>query len=126
MDDITLYEKIGGENAVLRLVDSFYDRVLADENLSEFFKNTPMQRLKQMQKEFFTIALGGPETYSGLSLSHAHQGKGIYAKHFKAFVDHLLATLSEFNLSEDERYQIISDVNHYVGDVTDDSAAPIG
>ncbi len=125
MNEKTLYEKIGGEQAVIQLVDSFYTRVLDDELLAEFFKNTSMQRLKNMQKEFFTIALGGPEQYSGLSMSHAHQGKGIHAKHFSAFVGHLLDTLSEHNLTEEERYQIITDINHHVEDVTDDSAAPL-
>ncbi len=125
MNDKTLYEKIGGEPAVDQLIDSFYDRVIKDDVLAEFFKETSMQKLKKMQKEFFTIALGGPGNYSGLSLSHAHQGRGIYAKHFKAFVGHLLDTLNEYNLSEEDRYQIISDINHYVEDVTDDSAAPL-
>ncbi len=125
MNEKTLYEKVGGEPAIIQLVDSFYDRVLNDKTLVDFFKNTPMHQLKNMQKEFFTIALGGPGEYSGLNLSHAHQGRGINAKHFRAFVGHLLDTLSESNLTEEERYQIISDINHYVEDVTDDSAAPL-
>jgi len=125
MTEITLYEKIGGEEAVTRMVDAFYHRVLTDKDLAEFFKNTPIQRLKNMQKEFFTIALGGPGEYSGLSLSHAHQGRGIYTKHFQAFVGHLLDTLNELDLTEQERYQIISDVNLFVEDVADDSAASI-
>lgn len=125
MTEITLYEKIGGKEAVTRLVDAFYHRVLTDKDLADFFKNTSMQQLKNMQKEFFTIALGGPGEYSGLSLAHAHQGRGIYAKHFQAFVGHLLDTLTELNLTEQERYQVISDVNRFVEDVTDDSAALI-
>ena len=126
MNERSLYEKLGGEQAVIKLVDSFYARVLNDELLAEFFKDTPMQQLKNMQKELFTIALGGPGEYSGLNMSRAHQGRGIYARHFKAFVQHLLDTLGEHGLSEEERYQIITEINHYVGDIADDSAAPLG
>ena len=114
------------EEGITRLVDSFYARVLADENLTDFFGNTPIDRLKNMQKEFFSVALGGPIEYSGLSLSHAHQGRGIESIHFRKFVDHLFETLAEFNLTEEDRYQIISDINRFVEDITDDSAAPIG
>ena len=121
----TLYDRVGGDEGIARLVNSFYARVLDDNELAEFFSNTPIDQLKKMQKEFFTLALGGSVEYSGLSLSHAHQGRGIRTVHFKSFVNHLLETLSEFNLTEEESYQIITDINRYVEDIADDSAAPI-
>ena len=122
---VTLYDRVGGEEGIARLVNSFYAKVLDDKDLVGFFSNTPIDQLKKMQKEFFTLALGGPIEYSGLSLSHAHQGRGIRAVHFKGFVNHLLETLSEFELSEDEQYQIITDINRYVDDIAEDSAAPL-
>jgi hemoglobin len=44
-----------------------------------------------MQREFFAAALGGPQAYSGLSLTQAHAGRGITPRHFNRFVQHLLA-----------------------------------
>jgi hemoglobin len=100
--------------------------VLADDDLIIFFNGVPMERLKNMQKEFFTVALGGPGDYSDSELSHAHQSKNIKTRHFKAFVDLLFATLSEFELDEEERFQIISHINTYVDDIVGDAESLIG
>ena len=116
----SLYQRLGGETAITKLVDQFYDAVLRDEDIGVYFSNVPMQQLKSMQKEFFTIALGGPSKFSDINLRHAHHGKGIKPVHFKAFVNILFETLADFKLSEDERYQIISDLNTYVDDIVDD------
>ena len=74
-----------------------------------------------MQKEFFSIALGGPGAFSDFNLSHVHQGRNIKTAHFSTFVNILFSTLSELDLTEEERYQIISRINTYVDDVVDDS-----
>lgn len=117
----SLYERIGGEETVIRLVDSFYERVFQDDDLVDFFNGAQVGRLKQMQKEFFTIALGGPSKYSDINLAHAHKGRNIETSHFRAFVQHLFDTIAEFDFSEEERYQIITDINTYVEDIVDDS-----
>jgi hemoglobin len=120
-DNDSLYFRLGGEPAVVALVDVFYQNVMSDDSLADFFKNVPMGQLKNMQKEFFSIALGGPSEFSDFKLSHVHQGKNIKTAHFKTFVYILFSTLSELNLSEDERYQIISQINTYVDDIVDDT-----
>ena len=121
----SLYERVGGEEGISLLVNSFYAKVLDDKELAKFFSSTHIDQLKNMQKEFFSLALGGPSKYSGLDLSHAHQGRAIQTVHFKSFVNHLFDTLSEFELTENERYQIIAEINRYVDDIADDSAAPL-
>jgi len=78
-----------------------------------------MERLKKMQKEFFGIALGGPSEYSDFQLSHAHQGRDIKTSHFSKFVDILFLTLSDYDLTEEERYKIITHINTYVYDIVD-------
>jgi hemoglobin len=42
------------------LIEAFYVRVLADPLLAPFFQDTPLDRLRKMQKELFAMALGGP------------------------------------------------------------------
>jgi hemoglobin len=79
-----------------------------------------MDQLRNMQKEFFSIALGGPREFSDCKLLHVYQGKNIKTAHFKTFVNILFSTLSELNLNEDERYQIISQINTYVDDIVND------
>lgn len=121
-DDVgTLYNRIGGRSGIAILVDSFYEKVLDDESLRDFFLGVPMAHLKKMQEEFFSIALGGPSEYSDIKLAHAHQGMDINTRHFDRFVSILFSTLEELDLSEDERYQVISQINTYVNDIVGDS-----
>ena len=96
----TLFDRIGGEPAVRRLVDEFYGRVMRDPELALFFVHTPMNRLARMQYEFFAAALDGPLVYGGKTLSFAHEGRGITRDHFGRFITQLLETLKGFDLDE--------------------------
>lgn len=115
---LTLYDRVGGEQGVKNLVRSFYDRVLKDPELAPFFETASLDRLFRMQSEFFGAALGGPVTYSGLSICQAHFGMGIDRQDFARFVNHLIETLKAWQLSEHEINDLISRVNTYADDVT--------
>ncbi len=73
----SLYDRLGGAAAIDGLIEAFYVRVLADPKLAPFFKDTPMERLRAMQTQFFSMALGGPVEYTGRSMSQVHHGRGI-------------------------------------------------
>ena len=64
----TLFERVGGEQTIAEVVYNFYERVLADPELKPFFKNTSMDKLRRMQREFFSAALDGPIKYTGKPL----------------------------------------------------------
>lgn len=92
---MTLFERIGGEEAVSQMIDAFYGRVLADPDLRPFFANSTVERLTHMQKEFFTTALDGPNPAGGFDIASIHQGLGIRREHITRFADHLIAVLDE-------------------------------
>lgn len=117
----TLYDRIGGATTIDSLMRRFYARVLDDPELSPFFKQASMEKLLRMQHEFFSAALDGPVEYSGLSLSHAHYGKGITRRHFTRFVEHLLETLRSFDLNEQDVQEIIRKISVYADEITGDS-----
>ena len=118
-EEETLYHRVGGKEGITRLVDSFYDRVLGDPELGPFFEATSMDKLRRMQREFFTAALGGPADYSGKPLDKAHAGQGIKARHLQRFVGHLVATLDEeFDLEPEDESAIKDRIWHYADDVT--------
>ena len=71
-----LYERIGGEEAIARIVDRFYDRVVADPQLGPFFRATSMDKLRRKQREFFAAVLDGPQSYTGLALTQARMPGG--------------------------------------------------
>lgn len=107
----SLYERIGGEPGIARLVDQFYLRVFEDPELAPFFAHASVDHLKTMQRELFSQALGGPFVYSGRPIREVHHGRGITMQHFQKFTDHLLETLEAFHLSKSEVNQIISRLN---------------
>ncbi|MEV0251941.1 group 1 truncated hemoglobin [Nocardia sp. NPDC050712] len=104
----SIYEEIGGGEALTAVVDDFYVRVLADEELAGFFTGVNMTRLKGLQVEFFAAALGGPETYTGAPMRDVHQGRGIAQKHFDLVAGHLIGALSGAGVAEDTVEQIIT------------------
>lgn len=115
---VTLFDRIGGEEGIRTLVDDFYARVLADPKLKPFFEDTPMERLRNMQYEFFAAALDGPSAYKGKPLSYVHFGRGISKEHFGHFIDRLLDSLQNLNLSTETVHQIIGRLNVYADEIT--------
>jgi hemoglobin len=116
----TLFERIGGEQMIAEVVDDFYARVLADPELKPFFRNTSIDKLRSMQREFFGAALDGPITYTGKPLSHVHHGRGITKHHFTLYVNHLLDTLRERGINDQDVTDIISRIRIYADEITGD------
>jgi len=114
----SLYERVGGEKAIHDMVHDFYDRVLADPELKPFFKTTSIDKLRKMQREFFCAALDGPIDYTGKPLSYAHHGRGITKHHLALYVGHLLGTLKDQGIDEQDIQAIIARINTYADEIT--------
>ena len=100
----TLYERIGGPNAVSAAVEHFYDKVLADERIRHFFQGVDLQRQIGKQKAFLTMAFGGPVRYTGADMRSAHRGlveRGLNDTHFDAVLENLVMTLGELGVAAD-------------------------
>jgi hemoglobin len=103
---MSIYDSIGGADAVRAAVDDFYARVLADPKLAPFFTATDMNRLKAHQRSFIAAAIGGPEIFAGRDMATAHTGLGITGTDFDAVVGHLVDTLAGLNVPEETIGQI--------------------
>ena len=119
-DTQTLFERIGGKDAVNAAVDAFYEKVLSDDRINYFFANTDMKRQRAHQKAFLTYAFGGAPNYQGKSMREAHkhlvEDQGLNESHFAAVAENLQNTLIELGVAED----IISEVMAVVGSTHDD------
>ncbi|KAA9162123.1 group 1 truncated hemoglobin [Amycolatopsis acidicola] len=118
----SIYEQIGGQEALIVVVDDFYVRVLADPELAGFFKGTSMSRLKGMQVEFFTQALGGPANYSGRSMKEVHRGRGIEQHHFDLVAKHLTEALQAAGVPQEIVDRIIGAVAPLSTDIVSSAA----
>jgi hemoglobin len=92
--EVSIYELIGGEPALVAVVDGFYGRVLGDPQLAPFFAGANMPKLKGRQVEFFAAALGGPDVYQGGSMRRVHAGRGIGQADFDKVAFHLAGALA--------------------------------
>jgi hemoglobin len=99
----SLYERIGGENAIMAAVDLFYSKVLADEITRPFFERLDMAAQVRKQVAFMSWAFGGPDKYKGRDLRVAHadlvKKQGLSDVHFDAVARHLRATLTEMGVA---------------------------
>lgn len=116
-ESVTLYQRIGGADAVPALVERFYSAVLRDPILKPYFANVALERLKYMQVEVLTAALGGPVRYGGYPITLLHRHLGITLAAFQRFVQILFDVLQQYHLSEQECYDVIGRLDLYSNDV---------
>jgi truncated hemoglobin YjbI len=65
----SLFERIGGEAAVMAAVDLFYKKVLADPLLAPFFNELDLAAQVRKQVSFMGWAFGSGQAYSGRDLA---------------------------------------------------------
>jgi hemoglobin len=119
---VSTFDAIGGYQAIEIVVEDFYMRVLADDNLSGFFAGSNMNRLKGKQIEFFAAALGGPEPYTGAPMKQVHQGRGIMMSHFALVAGHLTDALSAAGVPRTTIDEIIGAIAPLAADIASDHA----
>ena len=115
----TIYESLGGEAAINAAVEIFYRKVLTDDRIKHFFDDVDMVGQMAKQKAFLTMALGGPNTYTGKDLREAHAPlvkRGLSDAHFDAVVEDLVATLKELGVPD----ELIGDVGKVLGPTRND------
>lgn len=111
----TLFERIGGQDAVKAAVDIFYKKNLLDTRVQRFFMEIDINHLKSHQVLFLTYVFGGIPHYNGRSLWDAHKHLvekfGLNDDHFDAIAENLAETLNDLNVAQD----IIEDVLEILG-----------
>ena len=116
----TLFEKLGGQEAVNAAVDIFYRKMLSDDRVNHFFDNTDMDGQIAKQKSFLTMAFGGPNNYTGKNMREGHKHlveKGLNDTHVDITIEHLGDTLKELGVSDDHINEVAAIANSVRDDV---------
>mmetsp|Transcript_87574 Transcript_87574/g.121552 ORF Transcript_87574/g.121552 Transcript_87574/m.121552 type:complete len:128 (+) Transcript_87574:78-461(+) len=113
----SIFERVGGEDAVESVVNYFYEKVLADDVVNHFFKTTDMNKQRRQQKHFMMMAFGGPNKYSGRTMRKAHEHLKLEDKHFDAIGGHLKESLEHHKVPEDIIKEILTVVESTRDDV---------
>ncbi len=101
----TLLARIGGADAVKAVVESFYDKVFADEQLMPFFANTDQAKQRNRQSKFLIQMMDGKAPNAADYMRTAHKKyvheMNLSDKEFDIVAGHLVASLKEFNVPDD-------------------------
>jgi hemoglobin len=103
----SLYERLGGLDAITAVVDSFTARCAGDDRINGKFARTDVARLRKMLVDQVCEATGGPCTYTGRDMQTTHDGMGVTAGEFDALVEDLVATLDEFDVPKAEQEELL-------------------
>jgi hemoglobin len=105
-----LYETIGGNRTIWAATESFYRRVLQDENLRPFFETVDMAHLQAEQSMFVSMLLGAQVVFTGKEIGAAHaesRKHGLTDSHFDALLKHFRAALDEVGVEPDKAAKIL-------------------
>lgn len=104
----SLYDRLGGYNAISAVVDDFVANVAADKRINKFFAKANIPRLKARLVEQLCQASGGPCIYTGGDMKSVHAGMGVRNKDFDALVGDLVKSLNKFKVPAAEQKEIAS------------------
>ena len=94
----TLYDDLGGEQGIARIVDRFLDHMAADPEVAPFFAQTNMERFERLLKEHLCELADGPCRYSGDSMSDVHRGLGVTDAAFTALAEDLELAMDDLRV----------------------------
>lgn len=85
--DPALYRTFGEQPGLVRLVDDFMLRLLADPRTGPHFKEANKDRIKEQLVDQFCQVTGGPCVYKGADMKSAHADLEIGKRDFNALVE---------------------------------------
>ena len=112
----SLYERLGGEDAIKAVVDDFVGRAASNPKVNFTRKGTPVEwkptpeavaHLNEKLVELVGAVTGGPQKYSGRGLKEVHKGMMITQDEFDALAGDLKASLDKFKVPAKEQEELL-------------------
>ncbi len=97
---VTDYERIGGAEALIDIVQDFIDTVFDDFIIGFMFQGKDKRRIVAKEVELAAAHLGGPRSYTGRPLDRAHKPLPINRGHFRRRLALLRKTLEAHGVDE--------------------------
>ncbi len=119
-DTASLYNRLGGQPAIVAVVDKFVANVAADSRINSYFAKTDIPHFKAELVDQICEATGGPCVYTGDDMVTAHKGLGISNADFNALGEDLAAALDHFNVPEQEKGELLGALGAMQGDIVEE------
>jgi hemoglobin len=118
----SLYERVGGYDALAAVVDDFIGRLISDKRFEKFFagfSTDSKKRIRQHILDQFCAATGGPCIYLGRDMKTTHGGLGITEADWDAAAKHLAASIDKFKVPEKEKGELLAFVTSLKKDMVE-------
>ena len=122
MTEKTLYERLGGYDAISAVVNDLLPRLMSDSTLGRFWENRGedgIKREKQLLIDYLCASAGGPLLYTGRDNKTSHKGMGVSESDWVKFIEHIKATLDNFQLPQQERSDVIGFIESTRADIVE-------
>jgi hemoglobin len=106
----SLYERLGGYDAISAVVNELAVRLVKDEKLGVYFKglsNDSKRKLIAHLTDFVCSATGGPCIYTGRDMKTSHEGLGITDEEWDRFVKITKEVLNKFKVPAKEQQEFL-------------------
>ena len=106
----SLYERLGGYDAISAVVDDFAPKLFADPIVGKRFfgmGDDSRESFRQKNKNLVCVATGGPCKVISRPAAVVHGGLGIKASEFNIVVNHLVDSLNKFEVAEEEQKELL-------------------
>jgi hemoglobin len=110
----SLYERLGGVNAIAMVVDRFSDQIVKNPKLNvnpalkEWNVSGQLAGLKFMRTLWICQATGGPFRYTGRELGEAHKNLHLTSEEFDEVGAEIASALDHFNVPQREKQEILA------------------
>ena len=111
MSDKSLYERLGGYDAIAAVTDALMVRIKDDDKLRCFYDHRGADGIEREQRlliDFLCASSGGPMVYTGRDMKTLHIGMRLDEEDWKRAMAHLTATLEAFQVPEQEKGEELS------------------
>ena len=122
MAEKSLYERLGGYDAICAVSADLLPRLMSDSRLRRFWDNRGedgLKREKQLLVDFLCSSAGGPMYYTGRDMKISHKGMKISEADWKAFFGHVNATLDACKVPQTERSEVVAFVQSLKADIVE-------
>ncbi|HZQ11331.1 MAG TPA: group 1 truncated hemoglobin [Pseudolabrys sp.] len=109
--DKSLYQRLGGYDAIAAVTDEFIGRLATDEQEKRFFigfSADSKARIRQHIVDFLCKAAGGPCVYIGRDMKTAHAGSAISKADWDRSVKILIEVLGKFKVPDKEQHELFA------------------
>ncbi len=116
----TLYERLGGYDAISAVVDDFAMKLFNDQVVGARFKGMSTDSrngFRQKNKNLVCAATGGGCQIISRPAIVAHTGLNITDDEWNIVFDHLVATLDSFGVPEQEKTELLVIIRSLKGDI---------